>query len=46
MKESETIREYSNKLLPIVNKVKLMGTTLHTLELLRDMKNESQLQRT
>ena len=27
MKESETIREYSNKLLPIVNKVKLMGTT-------------------
>ena len=27
MKESQTIKEYSNKLLPIVNKVKLMGTT-------------------
>jgi hypothetical protein len=27
MKESETIKEYSNKLLVIVNKVKLVGTT-------------------
>jgi hypothetical protein len=27
MKESETIKEYSNKLLAIVNKVKLLGTT-------------------
>jgi hypothetical protein len=27
MKESETIKEYSNKLLDIVNKVRLLGTT-------------------
>ena len=27
MKESETIKKYSNKLLAIVNKVKLVGTT-------------------
>ena len=27
MKESETIKEYSNKLLAIVNKVKLLGIT-------------------
>jgi nitrate reductase NapAB chaperone NapD len=27
MKESKTIKEYSNKLLTIVNKVKLLGTT-------------------
>ena len=27
MKESQTIKEYSNKLLPIVNKVKLVGNT-------------------
>ena len=28
MKESETIKEYSNRLLGIVNKVKLLGTML------------------